>query len=250
MMDLSNVKGNMILIYVDQGVDGAALKHLVRSLKQEGHSVGRIDAQGLIATDWEKSAQLLIVPGGRDSFYHNSLKGRGTQKIRSFVAQGGSYLGICAGGYFGCDRIEFEKGEALEVCGERTLKFFPGVAKGPAYGNNRYSYESSKGAEAACISWADGTTHVYFNGGCYFEPEGACSDFQVLSRYLDLPGTPPAILKMQHGRGRVILSGVHFEYQASLFPAEDRFLCALSPLLSQAEKSRRKIFRDILTNLL
>jgi biotin--protein ligase len=250
MMDLSNVKGNVILVYVDQGVDGAALKHLVRSLKQEGHSVRRIDARGLIETDWEKSAKLLIVPGGRDCFYHTSLKGQGTQKIRVFVERGGSYLGICAGGYFGCDRIEFEKGEALEVCDERFLKFFPGVAKGPAYGSNRYSYESAKGAEAARISWAEGASHVYFNGGCYFESDNACNDFQVLSRYLDLPGAPAAILKMQYGSGRVILSGVHFEYQASLFPLEDRFLSALSPLLTQAEESRRKIFRDILTKLL
>jgi glutamine amidotransferase-like uncharacterized protein len=240
-----------ILIYVDKGVDGGGLKQLVRSLKQETtHPIRRIDAQELIREEWEKDAKLLIIPGGRDIFYHNSLKGAGTEKIRAFVENGGSYLGLCAGAYFACDRIEFEKGEAIEVCGPRSLKFFAGAAKGPAFGNNRYSYENARGAEAARISWEKSACHVYFNGGCVFDPDADLPESRILSRYLDLENAPPAILHLPIGKGNVILSGVHFEYQSSLFPKEDPYLAALSPLLENAEEGRRKVFRDILSLVL
>lgn len=113
-----------ILVYVDQGVDGGGLKQLISSLKQEVdlsiHNISRIDAKELVKREWEKEARLLIIPGGRDCFYHTALDGAGTEKIRSFVQEGGGYLGICAGAYFAASSIEFEKGGALEVCGERS----------------------------------------------------------------------------------------------------------------------------------
>lgn len=240
-----------IFIYVDQGVDGGGLKQLVRSLKQEidlsQHTIHRIDAKELVHGNWETKAKVLIVPGGRDSYYHNSLDGVGTDKIRAFVEKGGSYLGICAGAYFGCDRIEFEKGEKIEVCAPRSLKFFAGVGKGPAFGNNRYSYENARGAEAAHISWADSSCHVYFNGGCVFEADEMLPEICILSRYLDLKGAPPAILHFPIGKGHAVLSGVHFEYQSCLFPRGDPYLSALSPLLRQGEEGRRKVFKDILS---
>ena len=45
---------------------------------------------------------------------------------QEFVENGGSYLGICAGAYFACDYIEFDKNGPLEVVGPRDLKFYPG----------------------------------------------------------------------------------------------------------------------------
>lgn len=240
-----------ILVYVDRGVDGGSLKQLMRSLKQEidpaRHTIKRVDAQALISGDWEKNTSLVIVPGGRDIFYHASLDGDGTRRMRSFVHNGGGYLGICAGAYFGCGRIEFEKGGASEVNGDRSLKFFPGLATGPAYGNNKYSYESAQGAEAALISWEeDKNCHVYFNGGCTFEEADTFSNVLIISRYLDLPHAPPSILSVAHGKGLVILSGVHFEYSSVHLPVEEPFLSALHPFLQRGEVQRRTIFRDII----
>lgn len=240
-----------ILVYVDKGVDGGALKQLYHSLKKDVdinvHPIIRIDSKKIIEENWEKETKLLIIPGGRDVFYHDALHGQGTEKIRTFVENGGSYLGICAGAYFASENIEFEKGQALEVCGPRSLKFFPGIAKGPAYGNKRYSYESAQGAQAARISWGDEICHVYFNGGCTFEFANLnATDVKVLSLYLDLASTPPAIVKAFVGKGIAILSGVHFEYTSTLFSKEDPHLNEISPLLKNAERNRRKIFREIM----
>jgi glutamine amidotransferase-like uncharacterized protein len=50
-----------------------------------------------------------------------------------FVSQGGGYLGLCAGAYYACARVEFEPGTRLEVVGDRELAFFPGIAQGAAF---------------------------------------------------------------------------------------------------------------------
>ncbi len=48
--------------------------------------------------------------------YCADLHGTGCTRIRAFVHAGGSYMGLCAGAYFGSSYCEFEKGHAyLEV---------------------------------------------------------------------------------------------------------------------------------------
>lgn len=157
MLKTNFANPSTIFLYSDHGVDREGLKHLATGLAENidcsRYLVQKIDAKSIIESAWEQSAALLIIPGGRDVFYHSLLDGRGTDKIRSYIENGGKYLGICAGAYFACEEIEFEKGGALEVCGSRSLKLFPGTAVGPAYGLNKYSYENLHGAEAAKISW-------------------------------------------------------------------------------------------------
>jgi biotin--protein ligase len=242
-----------IIIYADQGVDGGALKQTIRSLQQEVHPdkyiLKRLDAKAILNQPWEQETRLLIIPGGRDVFYHASLDGAGTDRIRRFVENGGSYLGLCAGAYFACQSIEFEKGGVLEAYGSRSLRFFPGIAKGSAYGPNKYSYENAKGVEAAKISWDAGKCHAYFNGGCLFEAEDHYPWVRTLSHYLDLPGHPPAVLEIEIGKGKAILSGVHLEYNPRLLNRDDPYLSKLLPTLEAAEQDRRRIFRSLLTKL-
>ena len=47
--------------------------------------------------------------------------------------RGGAYLGLCAGAYYGCSPVVFEPGSALQVVGDRELRFFPGTGEGAAY---------------------------------------------------------------------------------------------------------------------
>ncbi|EFJ50700.1 hypothetical protein VOLCADRAFT_88490 [Volvox carteri f. nagariensis] len=89
------------------------------------------------------------MPGGADLPYCKHLNGHGNRLLRDYVAGGGSYLGICAGAYYACRRVEFEVGGPLEVVGDRELCFFPGAARGPAYPG--FDYLSERGAQAAPI---------------------------------------------------------------------------------------------------
>lgn len=79
--------------------------------------------------------------------YCRSLNGNGNRRIDQYVRRGGSYLGLCAGGYYGTSKCEFEVGnKVLEVVGSRELAFFPGTCRGCAF--KGFVYHSEAGAKA------------------------------------------------------------------------------------------------------
>ncbi|HEX2579300.1 MAG TPA: BPL-N domain-containing protein [Rhabdochlamydiaceae bacterium] len=243
-----------IIVYVDLGVDGASLKHTVKSLQREidpaHYRIRRMDSKTLKSEGWEQETALLVVPGGRDVFYHEALDGQGTSKIRKFVEEGGSYLGICAGAYFGAEAIEFEKGGNSEVCAQRSLAFFPGLAEGPAYGKNKYRVDGLQGIEAARVSWKGDHFHVYYNGGCQFIGAHEVPGVSVLSSYLELEGDPAAIISAEVGKGKVILSGVHFEYSVLALQRNNPYIEKIYTLLEKGENQRSQVFRETLSYLL
>ena len=242
-----------IIVYVDLGVDGAALKHTVKSLQQEidpsQHTIRRMDSKALKSENWEKETALLVIPGGRDIYYHQALDGDGTSKIRTFVEEGGSYLGICAGAYFGAGAIEFEKGGSYEVCAQRSLAFFPGLAEGPVYGKNKYQIDGLQGLEAARISWNDRSFHAFYNAGCRFVKAQEFPGVSVLSSYLELEGDPAAIISCKIGQGKAVLSGVHLEYSVPALPRNNPYIERIYKLLETGEIHRRQVFRDTLAHL-
>lgn len=186
----------MIAIYRDLGTlwDGPVYPHIgVKEILEEGL----------------QKFSFLIMPGGRDRPYHAALKGRPNALVRKFVEEGGIYLGICAGAYYGSAQVEFDQGFPLEVCEARELGFFSGKAVGPAYGKGTFAYNSDKGMKIVPIETENGIFYSYYNGGCYFD--GDFSHVKILARYLDLPGTPPAIIECPIKKGKAILSGVHIE---------------------------------------
>lgn len=245
---------SQIVIYVDKGVSGLSVMQAVKSLQLDvdlsSHSIKRLDAAAIEKGGWEAKSSLLLIPGGRDVFYHEALKNGGAERIRRFVMEGGSYLGICAGAYFACSEIEFEKGGHLEVCGKRPLAFFPGLAKGSALDNGKYSYENDERADAAHLSLKGGEDcHVYFNGGCFFDKAEEYKGVEILSFYKKLEERAASIVQCQVGKGRALLSGVHLEFSAAHLirdnPHVERFL----PLLQESEERRRQLFRAVLQRL-
>lgn len=207
-----------------------------------------LSANDLIETEWDRSSHLLIMPGGRDRPYHAALQGKGNRKIRSFVENGGTYLGICAGAYYASARIEFDKDFPLEICEERELAFFRGTAVGPAYGKGTFDYMSRSGVRAARLSTPLNSFHAYYNGGCTFA--GDLSGCRILARFADLPGEPPAILECRVGKGKAILSGVHLEIPASSLDSGDPFLSPLIPIFTASETLRSLFWESLLKKFL
>lgn len=206
-----------------------------------------LKAKDLIDGDWERSISCLIVPGGRDRPYHAALKGAGNRKIRAFVERGGSYLGLCAGAYYGCEAVDFDRGLPSEVCEKRELAFFSGAGVGPAYGKGTYDYASRKGARAARLSSPLGSLHAYYNGGCFFS--GDLSSCRILARYLDLPREPAAIIACAVGKGKAILSGVHLEISPAELDSADSVHAEILPLLTQTESLRKTFWETLLSEL-
>lgn len=228
--------------------------------------------------EWMDSCCLLVMPGGRDSPYVRELAGQGNDNIRQFVAKGGSYLGLCAGAYYACSRVEFAVGDpAMEVVGPRELAFFPGIGWGPVFPG--FDYKSNRGSRAAGITLQAAGERIvqsifptpitpdqfplYYNGGCKFVcfKDKPNTQFEVLATYTHEHGEGSAgtmeaeelsaIVCCRYGKGKAILSGVHFEASASLLVKhyDDTYTKALLPQLKKYEAHREKLMASFVKYL-
>lgn len=239
-----------LFVYRDEGVGTFSYKALMRSLKKvslpSNLKIKTIDAVGIIEGSWREECQLLIFPGGRDIPYHERLQGKGAQEIRTFVEQGGRYLGICAGAYFASKEVVFERDTPNELSGERELCFFPGKAEGTLAHLGPYSYEGHESAYPHPITYKDKTIYVYYNGGCFFHKAEEYPSVKVLSYYEIGEKRSSAIIECTVGEGKAILSGVHIEVEAELCKNEP----SLYSQLLETEKERNRFFEELLNKLL
>ncbi|OUM68117.1 hypothetical protein PIROE2DRAFT_4258 [Piromyces sp. E2] len=217
-----------VLVYSGEGASPDCVEYTIYTLKQflsDNYDILKVDDKILVTQYWEDTTKLVVFPGGRDLPYVNKLGSKGMERIRNYVNdKGGKYLGICAGAYFGSSYIEFEMNRPdYKVEGSRDLKFFKGTAKGSAL--STFYYQSEKGALAPKIQlpFMNKDVNIYFNGGCFFdidESKALPDGLNILGRYIPkcFDGTVnrPAILEIENGKGKAILSGVHFEYSPEL----------------------------------
>lgn len=245
-----------ILVYNGPGVDRASFENLRNALSEE-QSLGRYTVQAVNASyilneDWELQTALFVMPGGRDLPYHRALKGAANQRLRSYIENGGKYFGVCAGAYYGCRYLEFEKGTPLEMMEERELAFFPGIAVGPAYGVGQFDYRSQRGARLAQLKLVDGQNSLscYFNGGCYFAEPQQYQHVKVLAHYSDLQSPQAAILACCIGHGQALLSGVHPEFNPhNENYNNDPYFCDLLPKMKAAEEERQWLWQYLINCL-
>ncbi|KAK6518521.1 biotin holocarboxylase synthetase, variant 2 [Arthrobotrys conoides] len=166
------------------------------------------------------------MPGGADLGYCKALNGTGTRILKQYVRRGGKYLGFCAGAYFACADIEFEKGNlALEVTGSRELGFFPGLCRGAAF--KGFEYNSEVGARFCKLDitsklldmGSPDNLRSYFNGGGVFIDSHLLTDqgVDILARYRDKldigeEGGKAAAVGCRVGAGYALLVGAHPEF--------------------------------------
>ncbi|XP_071155912.1 uncharacterized protein [Mytilus edulis] len=259
-----------IFVYYGKGVSKEATEMLFESLKTMcGHyKISLISPEEIRKGDLLRTAALLAIGGGYDTGYIQALQSDGIRNIKNYVEGGGSYLGICAGAYLACRRIEFDKGGKFEVCGSRDLGFFPGVCIGPTFPG--FLYDSEAGAHAAQIKTDDSMvtkisstdqgskdiipkdipdTYLYFNGGGHFTLDDKTSqNVKIIARYNNSPdGIPhPAVVWCKVGRGVAVLSGPHFEYIADKLDPSIVYLKTVIPKMKQTLLSRDIFYRTIL----
>jgi len=160
--------------------------------------------------------------------YCRTLNGAGNRRISLYVNRGGSYLGFCAGGYYGSSRCEFEVNDPkMGVVGDRELGFFPGICRGLAFPG--FVYSSEAGARAANLKIDKAalpdanqaiseTFKSYYNGGGVFvdakkfESRGV----QTLASYMedlhvDSGEGAAAVVYRKVGDGHIVLTGPHPE---------------------------------------
>lgn len=194
----------MILIYNDDGVSNNCLNALLDFITTNFSKLPckLTNSENIIAD--LHHACLLIIPGGRDLAYCSKLNGLKNQKIKQFIAEGGAYLGICAGAYYASSAIHFS-GEGYQINGQRELSLFSGRAIGsiPELTNGIYFNDNTTSKAIAVLN---NQSSYYYHGGCYFSDikHGMeCINYQEINK--------PAIVYGHYYNGKYLLSGVHFE---------------------------------------
>jgi biotin--protein ligase len=247
-----------IYVYTGPGASKSSLKHTLHTLQQlidpSFHTIKTINPEEIKNTRWNSEAILFIMPGGADTHYMKHLSSNGNNKIRQFVENGGNYLGICAGSYYAGEELEFAKNTEMEVSGPRELGFFPGIVRGPVLA--KYDYNSCSGCRVANLIWEQessfpkGTVfYSFYNGGGFFVDAEKKPNTQVLANYVTSLGALPAIIEVNVGKGKAILSGPHWEYDYRLLDTANPYLVGIIPKLKETNESRLKLAYHILKRL-
>lgn len=220
--------------------------------QQNGLAFQNISLQAL-----SKKVALIIIPGGAGQAIYKNLGEEGNQKIKAYINDGGHYLGICAGAYYAARETQFEvgRGEPYEIKSDTNaaLGFYPGIARGSAYGIGHFIYNSAAGAHLANVN-ITGNCHetimTYFNGGCYFYAAKSIPNIEILAYYADFNPRLPAIVKCEYGKGRAILSGVHFEYDEIKVDLDYVDKCVfINKALHENKKAREQFVRMLFKRL-
>lgn len=253
-----------VLVYNGTGTSPEFVKYTIETLRlllEPYYAVSPVSARVLQTEPWMAKSSVVVFPGGADLPYTRECKSV-IPKIKEFVAkEGGVFIGICAGGYFGSSFCEFAKGDAeYEVTGRRELQLFPGTARGPAFRGFRYNKEEGAKTVKLNVYGNDeiDTTYSYYNGGAVFVDGHKYANVEVLAEYddeLDVSSTDEqsgrkgsAVVLCSVGKGKALLSGAHPEVAAtSLKPiGQEWYDKGVLELLHQNEESRFKFMKYML----
>jgi glutamine amidotransferase-like uncharacterized protein len=245
---------SIIGVYVD---DGTSTATIIRSITQEAHPsyiVRAVVAEHLNNESFFDDVVLFVMPGGADLPYCEKLNGLKNGRLRRWVEAGGVYLGLCAGAYYGCAKLDFAGRDGV-IAGKRELGFLKGTAVGSISDlAPLYDFSLKSAAVADLITNNGDPAAAFYHGGPFFEFEDD-PKVKVLARYASVKNEPPAIIECAAGSGRAILSGVHPEVsynelevriQSEGNHTERKTLGKLVSDLKKTEKKRRQLWRSML----
>ncbi|KAI4648369.1 uncharacterized protein J4E79_009991 [Alternaria viburni] len=260
-----------VLVYSGNGSTTESVRHCLYTLRRllsPSYAVIPVKGDTLIKEPWFSTCALLVFPGGADLGYCRTLNGEGNRRISRYVKAGGSYLGFCAGGYYGSNRCEFEVNDPkMAVEGERELGFFPGTCRGLAF--EGFKYASEAGARAAEIKIEKGAFEgvdegvgdvfrSYYNGGGVFVDAGKLESrgVQVLASYtedlhVESGEGKAAVVYRKVGEGHAVVTGPHPEFapqNLSKIPSLPSYATVISDIAA-TDATRLDFMRLILRKL-
>ena len=143
-------------------------------------------------------ASVWIQPGGTSKIAIEAMGPAFLEQLRQFVAQGGGYVGFCAGAFLSTKHNGTTESEGLGIVPGRTLPLFE------YFSPEDHPYLLN-------LTWGDRARSVYFNGGAYFDLTGVNDpNLQVLATYDDYDHKIAAIFT-RFGLGHVAVTGAHPE---------------------------------------
>lgn len=195
-----------IFVYHDYAHHNASLWFAL-TRRYGNANVQYIDANDIKNGILQKMPAAFIMPGGASRYVADKLNGAGNAAILRYVADGGRYIGICAGAYYACKTINWKNGEQT-IAVKNELALFSGASQGPIA-------EFCTGTDTArivTVETNDGRElpMLYWGGGHFYDVDE--SAVTVMARYKDITGANAAIISGAHGKGRWLLASPHPEF--------------------------------------
>lgn len=190
-------------IYAGSGswdVNVVALQHF---LDQYGFEWTLFDEQAIETVDLAEKFEIIWFPGGFSADYKYSITSHAN--IRSFIENGGSYIGSCAGAYYASDIMCW-----LGSDYDYPLNLFDGKGIGPLAGLIAWGEIASFSLEEGhpANSGFERSIEMYYFDGPYFEPYNS-DTIEVLARYS--ANQEPAVIAGRFVSGKYLLLGPHPE---------------------------------------
>ena len=199
-----------VVIYAGAGSWDENVITLQYFFEEYGYSWSIIDENASPVENFNEEFELIWFPGGFASEYrYDSLD---HELIRSFVKNGGVFVGSCAGAYYASERLLWlytDDGEPVEI--EYPLKLFEGIAVGPLVGFINWGDKASVYLvedHPANLNF-NSAIEIYYMDGPYFEPDREDA-VEILARYT--ANNKPAVIAGRYGDGKYLLLGPHPEF--------------------------------------
>jgi len=190
-------------IYAGTGSWDVNVRALERFLGEYGYNWSVFDENDAVNDSLSKNFDLIWFPGGFAAEYKYYIKDH--ENIRSFIENGGMFVGSCAGSYYAADILRW-----LGSDYNYPLKIFDGKAAGPLAGLIAWGEIASFHLEKdhPANSGLNNIIDIYYFDGPYFKPYDH-SSIEVLARYSI--NNEPAVIAGRYGKGKYLLLGPHPE---------------------------------------
>jgi len=211
----ANPQGARVAIVSTRTNDGGAwpglLPAVARSVEYSGHlplSIRIEDIKGDSLTN--SGFDVVVFPGGYSYGYKTGLDGH-EQKIRDFIQNGGSYFGICAGGFYAGGTIWWE-GRSYPY----PLDIYSGEATGPL--DDIATWPDYVLTPIQIVDPLLGgpctMMQIYYGGGHFPIPGGMPYTPVATYAYAGQYSGTNDIIRYEYGDGHVVLTGTHPECRA------------------------------------
>jgi glutamine amidotransferase-like uncharacterized protein len=180
------------LVYRGPGACLQCWKSAAQVAKLSGFKVDFVNEQQPTERVFER-AVLWVQPGGKSKIAAEAMGPGYLARIRRFIANGGGYVGFCAGTFLSTAKIGTSEIDGLGIV--------PGTTR-------LWDQEDGPG-RLVPLAWKNEVKQVYYHGGPYIDVDTQESfGIRVYSRYED--GRINAI-SAPFGYGRVAITGSHPE---------------------------------------
>ncbi len=203
-----NRKGRVnVGIYIDPGAYYKNLQASQEFFEWAGISYKTVKANDIIKGKIFKEIKVIYFPGGWAGYYSRDIGKNGAKNIINFIQNGGRYLGVCAGAYFGAKNIIWKgvKYKGILKLYDSAIGPLDDIAPWPKIG-------------IAKIKFTKGNTKkMYYLGGPYFKLKVKYSPLAFYSK------NRLAAVTFNFGKGKVYILGFHPEMIAENYNNETKF---------------------------